>query len=192
MKRFIIMFLIAVLCSVSFGAQSNLKIGTLQFLGGLAGEACCLVPAFSLWQSTNWWAEENQEIEGLAVIMVLGLYLATPLASADGVRLVGDHYYNKPERGSFGYSVLGAYIGGITAIGVLVAAKVEGYPIYLTAIPAINIGAVMGYQLSRHKTAQHSFLNDHLQSPSLGLKLEKDKTGKTISALDIRLINARF
>jgi hypothetical protein len=189
MKRFIIVFLIAVLCSVSLGTQSNLKISALQFLGGLAGEGCCFAPAYFLLEYGDW---ENP----LILFSVAGLCLVSPLASARGVRLVGNHYYNEPERGSYGYSILGAYIGGITLVSFLVATKVtencDWYVAPILAIPPIGIGAVLGYQLSRHKTAQHSFLNDHLQSPSLGLKLKKDEKGKRISALDIRLLNARF
>ncbi len=122
----------------------------------------------------------------------MALVVATPLANSTGVRLVGNHYYNKPERGSYGYSILGAYISGITLASVFSATKAKGNIWPILVIPAINIGAVLSYQLSRHKTAQHSFLYDHLQSPSLGLKLEKDEKDKTISSLDIRLLNARF
>ena len=40
------------LCSISFGAQSDFKIGTVQFLGGLAGDVCCLAPAVGLFELT--------------------------------------------------------------------------------------------------------------------------------------------
>jgi hypothetical protein len=185
MKKLIVVILITGLFSISLGAQSNFKINVLQFLGGLAGQGCCLVPAYLLLRYSDWNGP-------LAWFSIAGLYLAAPLASATGVRLVGDHYYNKPEQGSYGYSLLGAYLVGVTMIGVMVAAKIEGFTIPIAAIPAINIGAIVGYHLSRHKTAQHSFFYDHLQSPSLGLKLEKDEKGKTIAAFDIRLLNARF
>lgn len=123
-----------------------------------------------------------------------GTFLLVPIApvgAAIGATLIGNQHYDKAERGSFWWSTFGAFAG--TAAGAL-AYVISGQN-KIVVFPAVclpGVGAVLGYHWSRPKlTTSQGFLN-HFELPSLGIRPEKTEDGKTITAVDFKLINARF
>jgi hypothetical protein len=95
------------------------------------------------------------------------------------------------QNGRYLPSLIGATTGAVLNGCLYLITKQSS--VFLFAPILLPIGSVIGYNLSRPKLSQQNgFFYNHLQMPSIGLRLEKDNQGKTISSLDLKLINARF
>jgi len=126
-----------------------------------------------------------------------GLPVVPPLSAACTYWL-GKKYYSEYERGSFWWSVGGAYAGALLGTGTFLLVDNNSDSETLTYISAIGgglmipLGAVLGYNLSRNSSSDFGFNNSRFDLPSIGLRPEKTDDGKTITAVDFKLINARF
>ncbi len=191
------------------GKKPSFGVYAAEFGGAFSGTVCCGGIGCGLSALALSWAladafgnifggqgsgvsSENQTTVALAAIAAIALI---PVSAAFGTDQVGKRM---GQRGNAVISGIGAVCGSALGLGIGYGiSRINPDRISWIMIPTTllgnSIGAVIGYNLSRPKLSkQNGFFYDHLQMPSLGLRLEKDNQRKTITALDLKLINARF
>jgi len=136
---------------------------------------------------------ENYVPQIIALVAVAPIALA-PASAAFGACLVGERMN---QNGDFWKSTLGAVCGSIVGYGLgygitrINPERISGIIEIPTTLVGNSVGAVIGYNLSQNSGGV-GLNNQRFGLPSIGLRLEKNNQGKIISALDLKLINARF
>lgn len=130
--------------------------------------------------------------------------ITTTAASAYGTFEAAKEF---KQNGSYLMSWLGATGGLITGCGLglgtgyflekIFVGWPWGWSVITFGLVGTSLGAVIGYNLSIPKEESrfesgYGFLHRHFDLPSFTMKTEKTQEGKTITAFDFRLINARF
>jgi len=133
----------------------------------------------------------NIQTQALTILGLTGV-IGVPCLTSYGAYLVGNHY---EQDGKYWPSVLGAYLGllGGVAVGAGIWKLTENsICIIPCGIIGITAGSVIGYNRSRPKPSSSQGFYNHFEPPTLGLRPEKTDDGKTITAVDFKLIKARF
>ena len=206
-NKIIILVLLFALIRLSFGQEiKESKVGLYQYIAA-AGGCVCAVGAGELMLivAAMGGGIDMKDYPASKYVAVLGysFFALAPAASAIGAYFNGNRYYAPNERGSFGWTLAGSYIGALPVTGLLVkefwgGRNLSDSEVTLVIIGGIlgaalsPLGAILGYQWSRPKNPQQGFLFNHLDPPSFCFKSEKINDGKTITTLDFRLINAKF
>ena len=134
-------------------------------------------------------------VEGLALASVG----AAPAAMAAVTCWVGSGFYDSEARGSFGAATGGAYLGTLAGLGIGIAGTLASHrtslwpgPWYIPALFLPEVGAVLGYHLSRPGPGTTGVRNSRFDLPSVALWPEKSGLGKTSPVLDARLLTFHF
>jgi hypothetical protein len=172
-------------------------------LGTLVGGGCAIGCRYlifnALYQETgNLWIDFGNALGSGAVANLVGgaILVGTPFLSAYGVKKVGEKL---DQDGNSSLSAIGGYCGMIIGGGTsyLIAKNIDNeekksYIILSSALLGNAIGSVIGYNLNRNSSDDFGYNNTRFGLPSIGLRPEKTDDGKTITAVDFKLINARF
>ena len=151
----------------------------------------------------------------IGVLAALGSVALSPLGEAKAVCMVGDRFYAPEDRGSFGWTAGGAYLGALTALGIGIAGSAathdQGWLPGAWYVPVLflpQVGAVVGYHLSRPGPDDTGFLPARFDLPSVGLRKGGRRRAKgeifpssllpssfsfpSAPAFDLRLLSVHF
>ncbi len=141
----------------------------------------------------NYLGSWGKFLEGFAVASTI--LIGMPAATAYGVQKVGEKLdQNGSYWASFGGSLGGAIIGAGLGYSIsrINPEKINiAYAIIPTTLLGHWVGAVVGYNLSRNSGDDFGCPDTRFELPTIGIRTEDNVEGKTINALDFRLINVR-
>lgn len=189
--------------------ESKFPIYLKEFGYALGGSTCCVGSGIgaSLLVAGILMSDERRNLGvvfGLSVVLSTLPFILTPVGAAWGTFKAAKEI---DPGGSFWVSCFGATAGLIVGGGLgfgseYVIHKTTGgdrnssWPYWWLTIPLAflgnSIGAVIGYNLSLPRKFRPGYLYQHFDPPSFCMKTEKTQEGKTITAVNFRLINARF
>ena len=187
--------------------QSKFPTYAKEFGFALAASAGCLVGGGCLASTVMLMSSEGgffgePSADGNlwgAIIVVTTIVIGMPLSAAYGTINTPVEVSEIPSSENFRSSYVGAFCGlliggGIGSVTFFIIHN--DWAVLTTAIAAIvgnSLGAVIGHNLSlREGEGGYGFLHRHFDLPGFSMKTKKTQQGKSITALDFRLINARF
>lgn len=206
-NKIIILVLLLALISLSFGQERNeFKVGLFQYSAASGGCGCAVGAGyFILFAAALGGGTDLKDYPTRKYIEAVGysFFALSPAASAIGAYFNGNRYYAPNERGSFGWTLAGSYIGAIPVAGLLVkefwgGRNLSDSEVTLVIIGGIlgaslpPLGAVLGYRWNRPNSIKQGFFYNHLNSPTLSFRTENSKEGNIVNSFDFRLINAKF